>query len=983
MNERLRASLEGQWAQLYPQVLGIDPQDCGPCPCCNAGTLEPSPAAYALHGLVICSNCGPQNPVTLNAAVMGASIAEADAELERRLAPAAPTPAPRPNPAPRMPTSNAGGFTFSSRHDPCLICSRDTDGDCRTRDDLSMVLCHRGSSFHPPDLQRGQTTVGHDGQTWAYTGDTDDGRAAIFVLHEDRPQDPQSAPRRTVRRKQAKAPKPAPLPVNQPELAILPEPFALQSPYAYSSRQRVIRVDMGNGRKRFEAWHKHPETDDWTKGAGPNPWPILNEDAILTACPAGFIIEIEGEKCAGIITATGVAAFCQPGHAHGLDETRDRYRRLVRAGARGVLLVSDSNDADTTPQGKPKVPEGLRRARISIEAAALEGLPLIHLPAADVWPELAGVRGASIDDVQGDPTAAVLQLQTAMQEAWSTLITAPPPPAQEPEPERPAATPTDHSGMFALLGYDGATFFYQPKASGQVADLSAASHTGNGLCRLAPIRYWERAFPGENSGVNWTAAASDLFERQYQVGMFDPSCLRGRGAWTDGPHSIIHLGDRLLVDGVERPTDQRPPGSAYHYQSASRMKGPDLANLLTAQEGTELMEIAERFSWEQDFHGRLLMGWCAAATICGALAWRPHVWLTAAAGSGKTTVLNGFVMPLLGDMGRAYLGNSTEPGIRQDLKHDAIPVVVDEAEGNTFADQQRISAILTLARNASSDSSGVTVKGGNDGPARYRVRSMFLLSSIATGLKQFADQRRFTLLSLTPPDDEDPDTRKRKWQELEALLEARVNQQVGHRLIARMAGDIPRIKAAIRAFVPAATEFFGSQLKGDQLGTLLASAWCVSHDGIPTADDIAAELSLCCWKEQDEDQASMTDERDCLATILEQQVMAEGAAASHRRTIRELVFIAADRSGTTIDSVTPSEAASVLGRHGLKVDESGGLYVSNNAKAIEKFLRDTPWRTSWPAQLRRITGAERHKPVRFHGSGAHRCTRIPLRVLDA
>ncbi|MEA5400017.1 hypothetical protein VB734_08200, partial [Synechococcus sp. BA-124 BA4] len=90
MNERLRASTKGHWAQLYPQVLGIAPQDCGPCPCCNAGTLEPSPAAYALHGLVICSNCGPQNPVTLNAAVMGASIAEAEADLARRLAP--PTP---------------------------------------------------------------------------------------------------------------------------------------------------------------------------------------------------------------------------------------------------------------------------------------------------------------------------------------------------------------------------------------------------------------------------------------------------------------------------------------------------------------------------------------------------------------------------------------------------------------------------------------------------------------------------------------------------------------------------------------------------------------------------------------------------------------------------------------------------------------------------------------------------------------------------
>ena len=48
------------------------------------------------------------------------------------------------------------------------------------------------------------------------------------------------------------------------------------------------------------------------------------------------------------------------------------------------------------------------------------------------------------------------------------------------------------------------------------------------LCRLAPVAYWEALFP-TRTGVNWTAAASDLFSRQAAVGMFDPDRLRGRG----------------------------------------------------------------------------------------------------------------------------------------------------------------------------------------------------------------------------------------------------------------------------------------------------------------------------------------------------------------------------------------------------------------------------------------------------------------------
>ena len=61
----------------------------------------------------------------------------------------------------------------------------------------------------------------------------------------------------------------------------------------------------------------------------------------------------------------------------------------------------------------------------------------------------------------------------------------------------------------------------------------------------------------------------------------------------------------------------------------------------------EIIDIASRFHWEVPASGLLLAGWIALAPICGAMQWRPHVWLTASAGSGKSAILDRFIGILL------------------------------------------------------------------------------------------------------------------------------------------------------------------------------------------------------------------------------------------------------------------------------------------------------------------------------------------------
>ncbi|NDG76184.1 MAG: hypothetical protein EBX49_12875, partial [Synechococcaceae bacterium WB8_1B_136] len=272
--------------------------------------------------------------------------------------------------------------------------------------------------------------------------------------------------------------------------------------------------------------------------------------------------------------------------------------------------------------------------------------------------------------------------------------------------------------------------------------LPRGCHTATHLVALAPLEYWESFYPSR-TGVNWPAAASDLHKSSAAMGIFAVERIRGRGAWWDEGRTVLHLGDRLITPEGEHPIT-KPFRSRHIYQRLKRLEGPCGVEPLTVQEAGVIVGIANRFRWEVPASGTLLLGWVVLAPICGALRWRPHLWLTAGAGSGKSQILDRFVAPLLGDLSLVVVGATTEAGLRQTICCDAVPVVFDEAESNEKGDQQRMQAILSLARVASSESSAEMLKGSPSGDvSRYRVRSMFLMSSIATALKQGADKSRF------------------------------------------------------------------------------------------------------------------------------------------------------------------------------------------------------------------------------------------------
>jgi putative DNA primase/helicase len=550
----------------------------------------------------------------------------------------------------------------------------------------------------------------------------------------------------------------------------------------------------------------------------------------------------------------------------------------------------------------------------------------------------------------------------------------------EPEPAQPELAEADpepiiSTGPFKALGYDHGVYFYLPANTCQVIALTAAQHSKAHFLQLAPLDWWKTTFRDDKDRIDWDAATDTIMRLCEDQKVYDPSRVRGRGAWTDASRVVLHLGNRLVVDGRSSTITKLPASfdSFYTYENAKAILGPS-ADPLTDDIAGKIRSIALRFRWETPASANMLLGWIVLAPVCGALEWRPHIWITGGAGTGKTTILKSFIKPLLGGMYEGATGGTTEAGLRGQLRSDAIPIVFDELEQNEQKDKQQVQNILSLARIASSEG-GKIYKGTTSGGVNtFEVRSMFCVSSINVALVQRADLDRFCVLSLKR-DHMD----KNDWEAFEQDILDTCTEDNGRKLVARTISQIPLIRKNAKILAAALARKFGQRF-GDQYGTLLAGAWSLQPDG---GGDLTVEAARQWVENMDWDSrevdATDADEAKCLARILQSLIQVD---SGKRLTILELVQMAAETAFSDSPSqmgMSADEVANVLGRYGLKVT-GGALAVSNSSTNLQALLRDTPWSgTAYRQALRRIDGATHSNgTVRFAGSGVSRATLVPL-----
>lgn len=727
-----------------------------------------------------------------------------------------------------------------------------------------------------------------------------------------------------------------------------PPVHGAEAHWRYSETFIVARFP---GKKIRPLWF---DGTSWQWKAPPAPRPLLNLPQ-LAERPDATVLVVEGEKAwsaAATLFPTAVAITWASG-CKALDKTD--WSPLA---GRSVVLWPDNDGPGH---------DAMRKLAQLLLAAGAKTVRLVSNP-----PDAP--EGWDVADATWTPREAATYVKANLSDPVQLEQQPTLQPAPQPVPE------TRGNRHFQCLGFDGDSYFYQPRATGQVLKLSAGSHTSTNLVRLAELPYWETLYPGPR-GTNWTAAAASLFQQCAAAGVYSPDRIRGRGAYLDSRKVLLHLGDRLVIDGQEHSIlDPLPFKSRYVYQRAQLLDGPGTMPPLGDDDALRLLELAERFRWEVPASGLLLAGWVTLAPICGALDWRPHAWLTGGAGTGKSAILERYVMPLLGDMVLPVASNTTEAGLRQTLRSDALPVVFDEAESNEKVDQARMQAILGLARVASTETRAHLIKGSPSGEvSRFHIRSMFFLSSIATALKQGADRSRFAQLTLRSSNDMPQAERQAHWQALERDLVRYIDPDVAQRLIARTIGLIPTIRQSAKVFSHAAAEHFDSQRLGDQYGALLAGAWSLMSRSVPSEREAKALIEQNDWAPYSE-ATEIPDERRCIEHILQTQVRVDITTGPDRvstatRTLGELVDHLATDTGTV-----HIDAENTLGRHGIKVDATDAgltVVISNTAKALAAILADTAWANSWGTVLARLPGAQKVTPQRFKGiTGTSRAVRL-------
>ncbi|WP_027284506.1 hypothetical protein [Rubritepida flocculans] len=568
------------------------------------------------------------------------------------------------------------------------------------------------------------------------------------------------------------------------------------------------------------------------------------------------------------------------------------------------------------------------------------------------------------------------------------------------------------------LGGDGRVFYYL-NAIGQIMAIEAQQHSKNVLSALfAPrtdwcIKHFPKTFDKETGEPtdfkNDVLMRALVNEAQERGRAWEPSNnVHGRGVWRGEDGDLrLHLGSHLVVGG-----QRRAPGMVGErvYPLRPEWKGPapDAQAAGPAGPAAELLALLDHWHWAvPGLAPRLVLGWVMASWLCGALDWRPHLWLIAPRGSGKSTLLD--MLGHLLQRGDYLLAaeDASAAALRAKLGYDARPVCLDETEPSE--DNRGLNNTVKLLRQSSSG--GTALRATVDQAViEQTLRFTAICASVVKPSLASQDQSRITVLQmLKPPRGSAPPLLRREALEL-----------LGRRLLRRAIDGWPRWEETRHIWREALMARGCDPRNGDQYSVLLGLAWIAEQDEPPDSDslDIWAQMTV------DATQADRAEERPEWFRLIEMLAATvlrdEGGRAE--TSVAELLEVASfarrrpdpETGGWTMPTAAEAERAqSVLRRHGIAFepvcDEQGRplrrrwaepdgpahanndgpmlghVAVANSHPLLAKLFERTHWAArpgapgAWKGVLEQAPGAVLAGAARF-GPRTSRAVKVPLHL---
>jgi hypothetical protein len=426
---------------------------------------------------------------------------------------------------------------------------------------------------------------------------------------------------------------------------------------------------------------------------------------------------------------------------------------------------------------------------------------------------------------------------------------------------------------------------------------------------------------------------------------------------------------------------------------------PQIRPALGRRDQTRVVEafyqLLQCWHWKRgELDARLQLGWIGCALIGGALRWRPAEWATGGQGTGKSTLHDYVLNPILGGTPSVVqTADATGPGLYQALKNRSTPVVFDELEPDPDS-RSRVEATIKLAKISASGAR--IVRGSPDGTHKeFVARASFLFSSILIPRLEPELAMRICVLDLL-------------------ALGERQEPKIG-------TADMLAAGAALRALLVERWRWWPDRLErhrqalrskgfnarvADTWGTLLAMA---DHllSAEPSAEDAPSD-TFDMWADQLRphlealvDQAG-SDHARLLQTLLTTTV--DPYAKGQRWPLSTLLSIAASRSARDESPTDNSDMDHERAARGLESlgsstcwsmpppkpedapegapppEKIWAVAVASNHTELNKLLRDTKWgRGVYTQTLLRIPGAwSTQQRIARHKT---QCTMIPIDIV--
>lgn len=338
---------------------------------------------------------------------------------------------------------------------------------------------------------------------------------------------------------------------------------------------------------------------------------------------------------------------------------------------------------------------------------------------------------------------------------------------------------------FHFLGYDDKAYYVLPKTQQIFLKFNRGETSlKNNIFEAAKEDWWLERFSDEitdKDGVIKTifdkkAALTWFREESYKAGIFDERRIKGVGAHIDGKKILLNSGHDIKICGNGRINFDEWDGHNFYIRSKRDFQVNDKE--WTTEEGKNLWNQINTFSFDKKMDKVAVAGYMVLAPFSSILFRRPGIWISAQRGIGKTFLIDELIVPAIGgeDFPIFTEGLSSEAYIRQSLKRDNVPVIIDEFEAQNPKEVAVIKSVLKL--NRSSYGGKTMGKGSASHEAvDFHLRSMFCFGSVNVVMDNDADRSRIHVCRMKesngicrPPRDFDG-LRARTFSKLPKIIE--------------------------------------------------------------------------------------------------------------------------------------------------------------------------------------------------------------------